>query len=770
MHKFPVPLLALAGGRPRLAVFLAPLAAIVMAFLASGGLPVPLPGVAPPPAAEALGREFRVSGALIKNASDVTDEQLGGAGEAERCQIDLSIKGRANADAGRGIHQDYFCFSYTERAIVTLTATENSIPYRAYLASGQQVAGAQAWHPGVRVEDSRERHLGRGAGVAEYNGVLDDDAASADHTREIVVTRAAAAPASLSNGANLWPPRNGSAAFLIVYGGTAGDTDLSAHTSKVDGSGLADLTVDQDVIIKIYFLHEFDPGVTWLFIPGVEQQQDGSRTSNHWFSGGITPQINSSGNYHPNIPRIVKPSWDRQVRLNDYWLTADGGDEDNTGIKYCIQPRDYANGGYYHPEAETKVSLTFARGSNLSGASGSYSATIPNSHWAAAAGGCRPFGYLSGFNPAGPVRAEWRFTFDDGQGTTHPIEPITLIIEGPPAHLYLTRAPTTRLSGGTRYVQMRYALTDALGTALTGSRARITWRGADERSRAAIARSGGGGSAGGGRLNFPIAADAAAGSYRLTLTAGGISRDVAFTVPPLPTPAAEIVPASITADALGGGTFTAGGRANFRYTLQDRNGNPISLTAHPVTWSTTASGVIDQAGNVDGARQNDGRFGFDIASNPAPGEYTITIRTVATGADGSPLATRTITFRILGNPARYAVAGPDQVAPGGYAVYKVTAADANGNLPNLAGAHGRVAISVSRAGSDADAGAAGAAEGVRLFHIDDGSLTLNRAGVGYFRLRADRDAAAGRITITASSADGTATGSHTLAIGAAPQQ
>ena len=759
MHKFPVPLLARAAGRRRLAIILAPLAAIVMAFLASGGLPVPLPGVAPPDAAEALGREFRVGGGHIKNASDVTDEQLGGADEAERCQIDLSISDKPNGDAGRGIYYDYFCFSYTDRAIVTLTATADSIPYRAYLASGQQVAGAQAWHPGVRVEDSRERHLGRGAGVAEYNGVLDDAAASADHTREIVVTRDAASPGHLSNGANLFPPRNDGMAFLIVYGGNAGDTDLSGHTAKVDGNGLADLTAGQDVIIKIYFRHEFDPGVTWLFIPGVEQQADGSRTSNLWYRGGITPQMGVSGNYHPNIPRIVKPSWDRQVRLNDYWLTADGGDEDNTGIKYCIQPRDYANGGYYHPGAETRVSLTFAPGSNLSGASGSYSETIPNNHWAAAIGGCRPFGYLSGFNPAGPVRAEWQFTFDDGQGGIHPIEPITVIIEGPPARLYLTHAPTTRLSGGTRYVQMRYALTDALGTPLTGSRARISWRGADERSRAAIARSGGGGSAGGGRLNFPIAGAAAAGSYRLTLTAGGISRDVAFTVHPLPTPAAEIVPASITAHAAAGGTFTAGGRANFRYTLQDRNGNPISLTAHPVTWSTTASGVIDQAGNVDGARQNDGRFGFDIAGNPAPGEYTVTIRTVATGADGSPLATQTITFRILGNPARYAVAGPDQVAPGGYALYKVTAADANGNRPNLAGAHGTVAISVSRDGAE------GAADGVRLFHIDDGSLTLNREGVGWFRLRADRDAAAGRITIAASSADGAATGSRAVAIG-----
>ena len=714
-----------------------------------------MPGAAPP-AAEALGREFKVRANFIKNASDVTDEQLGGAGEAERCEIDLSRSGGAATAAGQGVSYDYFCFSYTERAIVTLTATTADIPYRAYLASGREMAGAQAWHPGVRVEDSEGRQLGRGAGVAEYNGALDDDAASAEHTREIVITRDTASTARLSNGANLFPPRNDGMAFLIVYGGNPGDTDLSTHSPKVAGDGLADLTDGKDVIIKIYFQQEFDTSLTWLFIPGVVQEDDGSRTSKLWYGGGITPFLEYHGSYRPAPGRVAKPAWDRQLRLNDYWLTADGEDEDNTGIKYCVQPRDYANGGYWHPQAETSVSLTFAPGSNLSGASGKYETTIPRDHWAAAVGGCH-YGYLSGFNPAGPVRAEWQLAFDDGQGTTQGIEPITLIIEGKPARLYLTRAPTMQLSGGIRYMRMHYALTDALGTPLTGRRAGIRWEGADERSRAVIDRHGGGGTTAGGRFIFPIAADAPAGIYRLTLTAGDISRQVAFRVYPLPTPAAEIVPASIAIHQTAGGTYTAGGRANFRYILYDRNGNPISLTAHPVTWSVAASGVIDQAGNVDGERQNDGRFGFDLADDAAPGVYAVTVRTVAVGADGSPLATGTVSFRIIGNPAQYAVAGPDRVAPGGYAVYTVTAADANGNLPNLAGVHGRVAVSVS--GDDADS--------VRLFHLADGSLALNREGVGSFRLRADRDAAAGRITITVASADGAVTGARTVAIGAA---
>ena len=774
MHKLPVPDPARAGGagrtrtqprlRPRLALLLAPLAAIVIALLASGGLPVPLPGVAPPDAAEALGRDFLAHGEFVKNASDVTDEQLGGDDEAERCEVDLSRSGPGPSATGQGVSYDYYCFSYTERAIVTLTATTASIPYRAYLGSGREMADAQAWHAGVKVADSSNRPMGRDTGVAEYNGVLDNDPAGANHTREIVITEDTATDAYLGNGSNLPRWRTEGMAFLIVYGGPAGDTDLSNHSSKVDGAGLDDLAA-QDVIVKIYFVQEFDPGVTWLFLPYVEQRDDGSRTAivaDRWTRTGVTPRVSSSGNYHAKAGGVAKPSWDRLLQLNDYWLTADHNDAANTGIKYCIQPRDYNNNGYWHPQAETKVSLTFAPGSNRSGASGEYEETIPRDHLQAALGGCQ-WRYLDGFNPEGPVRAEWQFTVDDGQGGIHPIEPFTLVIEGPPAHLYLTRAPTMRLSGGIRYMQMRYALTDRLGTSLTGSRAGIRWQGADERSRAAIDRSGGGGSAAGGRFNFPIAADAEPGIYRLTLTAGDLSREVAFRVHPVPTPAAEIAPASIAVHQTAGGSYTAGGRANFRYILYDRNGNPISLTDHPVTWSTTASGVFDQAGNVDGARQTDGRFGFDISSNPAPGEYTITIRTVATGADGSPLATRTITFRIIGNPAKYRVAGPDQVAPGGYAVYTVTATDANGNRPNLAGAHGRVAVSVSREGAGAD----GADAGVRLFHLDGGSLMLNREGTGQFRLRADRDAAAGRVTITVAGADGSVTGTRTLAIGAA---
>ena len=74
---------------------------------------------------------------------------------------------------------------------------------------------------------------------------------------------------------------------------------------------------------------------------------------------------------------------------------------------------------------------------------------------------------------------------------------------------------------------------------------------------------------------------------------------------------------------------------------------------------------------------------------------------------------------------------------------------------------------MSREGAGADAADADADAGVRLFHISDGSLTLHRDGTGQFRLRAHRDAAAGRITITVTSADGAVTGVKTVAIGAA---
>ena len=793
MRKIPLCLparLRAALCRPRLAALVVvPLLAAALALLDGGIIPMPgspfVPGAAQLgqiPAAEAWGREFRRGWESVRNASDVSDAELGDTvnDDAGRCTMEIDLSGWSpNGRNGRGVHKDWFCYSYTDRAIVTLTVDNDAKAYRAYASTGRAVpADAQGWHPNIQTKDSRNRELGR-AGLAEYNGVLSSDANDANHERRIVLTRDMAPPNHLL-GANYHSNRNHGTVFITVYVDDPGGGDgLDNLNDKIDANGaMASLRGDQDFVIQIYFLHEIGIGDTWVFFPSPPLRTDDGRLDyKDWrWRNTLTPRISAAGYYKPNPAGAPRATLDRRLVLNDYWQTGDrrnllggagnsigrgtGGDA-RSGIKYCIQHRDFVGAGYWHPGAETTIKLVFAPGSNFTDASGEYEETKLERHFHVAGGGC-DYRYLTGFNPDGPVRAEMQVTINDGQGNIGDMEPFTIIIEGKPARLYLTRTPTTRLSGGARYVQMQYALTDALGSPLTGSRARIRWQGADDRSRAVIDRNGGGGSAAGGRFSFPITDDAAAGFYNLTLTAGDISRQVAFRVYDLPPlPPAQMVPARITASAVGGGSFTAGGRANFRYTLQDRNGNPISLSAHPVTWSTTASGILDEAGSVDGARQTDGRFGFDLADNPAPGVYTLTIRTAATDASGNPLASVQITFRIIGNPASYAVAGPDRVSPGGYAVYTVTAADANGNLPNLGGDRSRVAVSVSRAGSGDDAA------GVRLFHIHDGSLMLNRQGVGYFRLRADRDAAAGSVTLTATSADGAVTGVKTVAIGTA---
>ena len=737
----------------------------------------------PAPAAEAWGRNFRRSHRLVRNASDVSDEELGDVPDVDpgRCIVDIDRSHPNNvSDEGRGIAADTFCFSYTDRAIVRFNVspywrdgTHQSAPYRAYVSTGREVPEAQGWHPNVQTTDAAGNALGR-RGLAEYKGFAHSDPTHDNYQPEIILTRDMASHNRLGGG-DFW--RNGSMVFFTVYTGNTNRNDLDNVPDKISEDGqLANLVHRKDFVIKVYFPHEINITDTWLLIAGVRQADaDGPRRRDDRKRDGPTPRISTTGHYHPHPNNAPRPALDRHLILNDYWLTQDDGNylgnqgnsialntasKKTDGIRYLTGPKDYSTGGYWHPGMETTARLVFAPGSNLSGASGEYEETWGNRAWDVAQGMGANWRYLSGFNPEGPVRAELRITIDDGQGTVGDVEPFIIIIEGPPAHLYLTRTPTTRISGDIRYVQMQYQLTDRLGSPLTGRRAGIRWEGSDERSRAVIDRHGGGGTAAGGRFNIPITEDAPAGIYSLTLTAGDISRKVAFRVYDLPAAApAPALPARITASAVGGGMAEPGGRVNFRYTLQDADGNPLSLRANPLTWSADAAGVVATGGRVDGARQNDGRFGFDIADDAAPGSYTITIRTVATDAAGSPLVSVRISFRVLGSAAQYAVAGPDQVAPGGYAVYTVTATDANGSRPNLTADHGTAVIAVSDGA------------GVRLFHLRDGGITLDDAGVGRFRLRADRDAAAGsRITITATSRDGAITARKTVVIAAAVAQ
>ena len=811
---------------------LAPLLAIVLALLAGGGLPEPPPGAIPAipgadaPAAEAVGRPYDTSHDphLRKpyglNASDVSDEALmagslagydgtapmwGGDPNPGRCVIDINPP--ASQDNGE-VH-DLFCVSYTERALVTFTASGASVPYRAYVSGGRAGMG-DAYHAGVQIvgehaRDGSDINLGR-AGLAEYNGVLEQN-----ESRTITLDRSMATPHRYG-GADYYPAGHGGslydgnagAAYIVIYPGEDNGA-LGTVASKIEGNGLADAMVNEHPIVRLYFILDYAPELTWLMFHGVYEDDEGRRIpvpwADVWRHSGPTPTLRTGDHYIPQLfdtpnDRFLTNTRYREYDLTGYYVTeedirdADPGEawrwryfhrrpealvrsdgngpgENNNGVIWCLRPKDYADGAYWHPGAYAEARVEFSLGTNRT-SSGDYTA-LPRTGVYNFRGEC-VWQYLDGFDPAGPMRGQLTITYHDGKGGTFPFEPITLLVQGPPSGILVTGRPEMSVnSGDARSVRIGYIVTDAAGNTLsdndiTGTPTRISYVGADDASVAVIDRPNGAGTAGGGALNIPIKDDAPAGTYRVKLSSASnarVVRTVAFTIYDAPQPRVSPPPAAISAAASGG--LYLGGRVNIRYTLADSGGNRLSLSLNPVTWAAAddaTQAVIDTDGRVDGARQSDGAFGFDLADDAAPGDYAIVVSTVATDA-GVPLASVRVPFRILGDPASYAIAGADRVAPGGYAIYTVTAADGNGNRPFLGGERSRVTVTV----------AGTAASSVRLFNITDSAITLNREGSGRFRLRVNAGAAAGSVTITVASPDSAATAvtaEKVVTIGPAP--
>ena len=192
--------------------------------------------------------------------------------------------------------------------------------------------------------------------------------------------------------------------------------------------------------------------------------------------------------------------------------------------------------------------------------------------------------------------------------------------------------------------------------------------------------------------------------------------------------------------------------------LQDSEGRKLDQAWQSVRWEAADAAtraVIGRSGSGNG-----GSVSIPVLAGAPAGEYTVNLI-----AEANSDATGGFTFTVPeppapapappGAPANYAIAGPDQAMPGSYATYTVTATDANGGVPNLAGDHGMATVAVSGA----------AAADVRLLYVSDGRISLDARGVGYFRLRVPTDAMAGSVSIAAGNVAGDAGGSKTVAIG-----
>ena len=786
-----------------------PLLAAVLALAASGGAPGGGSPVADTPAAEAVGRSYyevlprdRFAPYAL-NASDVPDDALdeggrsgyggltlhGGIINPGRCEIDIN-------PSGGGPIRDLYCVSYTERALVTIKNSGASVPYRAYHSGGRAGVG-NAYHHDVQIvgEDFNGNNLKMGrAGLAEYNGVLAENG-SRTITLDRSMARTHAHGGATYYTAGRDPLRNDTygAVYLVIYPG-ADNQPLNSLLPQVADGNLNDATTDVHPIIKLYFVLDYNPNFSTMRFVGVDQDNGPIPFTDSLGTGvltsGPTGQIivGDSGRPSP-YAQPNSPAY-RVFDLTGYWITdedlrayyyapprgsrpywnffhihndGNGLEAENTGITWCFTAYDYAGGPYWHPGAYAEARMNFAPGTKLAG-SGEYVARARTAldHFRLQC----TFEYLNGFDPAGPMRGELAITYHDGKGGSFPFEPVTLLVQGPPTGITVTSRPEMSISSrGARSVRIEYAVMDGAGNTLsdgdmTGTPTHINYVGADDASIAVIDRRDGAGNARGGALTIPIKADAPAGTYRVKLSSASnarVDRTVAFTIYDLPGAVSGPAPAAIA--PVVSGSLRPGGRVNIRYTLADADGNLLNLRRNPVTWTAAddaTRAVIAAAGSVDSARQSDGSFSFDLADGAAPGDYAVIVSTVATD-NGSPLATARATFRILGDPARYTLAGADRVAPGGYATYTVTAADANGNLPFLGGQRSAVTVTLAGAGAGS----------VRLFHLTDDVITLNREGSGRFRLRVNSGASAGSVTLTVASADGGVTAEKVVAIGGA---
>ena len=122
----------------------------------------------------------------------------------------------------------------------------------------------------------------------------------------------------------------------------------------------------------------------------------------------------------------------------------------------------------------------------------------------------------------------------------------------------------------------------------TGNLASATWRAADAATRSAI---GGSGSGRDGLLVIPVKDDAPAGTYTVNITASAnrnLKGSVSFEVPaarePAPRPGQPgqpAQPAAVSVAVASTSDLTAGGRAEFTYTLADSAGNPLPRQRPP---------------------------------------------------------------------------------------------------------------------------------------------------------------------------------------------
>ena len=578
-------------------------------------------------------------------------------------------------------------------------------------------------------------------------------------------------------------------------------------------------TQKPEMMVRIYFVQEMDIGQTWVWFPGVKYDGNGTVSPHNWRSGTVKNpdslgNISFSGNYNPLPGGAFKPALDREFNVTGRWVRDFNWQRNDKGVIFCVMPRDFHNASYYHRKGKTTARLDFAPGTNLldsadvaaestwtrwgvgsrvrvtrqiDGAS-PYWQAIQETWPGVLRGNCQEnYLALDGFDPAGPMRGELNITYEDGKGGTHRMQPFTVYVKGPATSLNIMETSVRSSNDGSRSVRVRYEVADAMGHVLesddhlqrplvdddtnntdngrllaTGNLASATWRAADAATRSAL---GGSGSGRDGLLVIPVKDDAPAGTYTVNITASANSKlkgRVSFDIPaarePAPRPGQPgqpAQPAAVSVAVASTSDLTAGGRAEFTYTLADSAGNPLPASAHPVTWSAAdaaTTAIIDTAGSVDPARQSDGAFGFDLADNAAPGAYRVTVATAA--ADNA--ASGSVSFTIRGGPAAYAVTGPDTVPPGGYAVYQVTVTDANGATPILTAEQRAVTIAVS----------GGGAGNARLFNLSSGnSLALDAEGVGRFRLRASLAAPQGSvIVIRATGVAGATAGSKSVRV------
>ena len=817
-------------------------------------------GAAQPDPAEAQGRGYSRDWLRMMNASHpVADDELYPVHhQMGPCTVELTGADRARSrelGARTGGRGDTLCISHTDTALVTLAldsgdtaANPTRAPgtaarsYRAYVTGGRSGMG-EAFHPGVQATDGGLDHNGQPLnaawleyldgrtstlmgqpGLAEYNGRLTGSA-----TRRIEVTRDMATTGCAYPGWIDYSRINCSVAYVFIYTG-ADNGALSDLPQKVTNGSLADLSpsgvAEPDMMVRIYFVQEFDIGQTWLFFPGVrygydeEDSVDDAVIPHDWRGGTVKNPVSlgaiqASGNYNPLPGNAFKPAVDRELNLTGRWQAEYNRWQRNKGgVVLGVMPRDYHSASYYHRKGKTTVRLDFAPGTNYLdpdraetettwttwgseartrqtrqlGANGYWEATqesYPNilrgSFWDA-------YFDLDGWDPEGPMRGQLTITYEDGKGGTHRMQPFTVYVKGPPTSLNIMETSVRSSNDGSRSVRVRFEVTDAMGHVLesddhlqtavvdyddithagngrlkaTGNLASATWRAANAATRSAI---GGSGSGRDGLLVIPVKADAPAGTYTVNITASAnrqLKGSVSFEVPAAREPA-------------------------------PRPGQP----APPAQPATVSVAVAASSDLTAGGRAEFTYALSDASGNPLPASAhpvtwsaadaaTTAIIDAAGSVDPARQTDGAFGFDLADNaaPGAYrvtvATAAADNAASGsvsftirgGPAAYAITGPD---TVPpggyavyqvTVTDANGATPILTAEQRAVTIAVSGAGAGNARLFNLSSGnSLALDAAGVGHFRLRASLAAAQGSvITIAATGVAGATAGSKSVRV------